>query len=161
MMPGNEPSKKADATEDDRLYKSPGEALKKVTSEYEYWSGKLTETSLQMCYALIGANWVVFGSLNGILNNAWAKMSMLMVILALGANIVGAWLLSESLRKRVEYGEGHKEIWKKEYDEYLGAEKSAWPFTDGIQDTGRTMRIIKGVFTLLAGALLIVGAILK
>ena len=49
------------------------EALKKVTSEFEYWSGKLTETSMQMCYALIGANWVVFGWLNGILNNVWAK----------------------------------------------------------------------------------------
>ena len=39
------------------LYGSSNDALKKVCSEYEYWSGRLTETSLQMCCALIAANW--------------------------------------------------------------------------------------------------------
>jgi hypothetical protein len=139
---------------------SPAEALKKVCSEYEYWSGKLTETSLQMCYAVIAANWVVFGSLNGILNSAWAKWSLLMVILALAANIVGAWLLSESLRKRVEYGESDNARRTEEFGK-CSTTSSPWPFTQGIEDTGRWMRIIKAAFTLLAGTLLIVGAILK
>lgn len=61
---------------DAALYASPAEALKKVSTEYEYWSGKLTETSLQMCYALIAANWVVFGSMNGSLSNIWTKLSL-------------------------------------------------------------------------------------
>src|ERR1700682_3212706 len=113
-MLADEPPKKTDAAEDDRLYKSPGEALKKVSSEFEHWSGKLTESSLQMCYALIGANWAVFGSLQGILKNRWPKLSLLMVIIALATNIIGAWLLSESLRKRVEYGEANSGRWKKE-----------------------------------------------
>ena len=145
---------------EDKLYSSAAEALRKVTSEFEYWSGKLTETSLQMCYALIAANWVVFGSLNGILNSVWAKWSLLMVLFALAANIVGAWLLSERLRKRVEYGEADNARWEKEFDTF-STTSSSWPFTDTIQDTGRWMRIIKAVFTLLAGAFLIAGAILK
>src|SRR5689334_22277255 len=99
---------------DSRLYESPTEALKKVCSEYEYWSGKLTETSLQMCYAVIASNWVVFGSVNGILGNMWAKLSLLMVILALATNIIGAWLLSEQLRTRVEYGEADGLRWFQE-----------------------------------------------
>ncbi|HEY6248991.1 MAG TPA: hypothetical protein VI685_03465 [Candidatus Angelobacter sp.] len=155
-------SKKPDNTNGgaDTLYSSPSDALKKVTSEFEHWSGKLTETSLQMGYALIGANWVVFGSMNGILGNGWAKTSLLMVILALASNIVGAWILSETLRKRVAYGEGDKSRWKKEFDEFSTTD-SPWPFTEGIEQTGRLMRIIKGAFTLLAGAFLIIGAILK
>jgi hypothetical protein len=161
-MPADEPLKKADASEDDRLYKSPGEAVKKVTTEFEHWSGRLTESSLQMCYAVIAANWMVFGgSVNGILNNVFAKLSLLMVILALAANIVGAWILSESLRKMVEHGEGDKVRWQREYDEYLAAARSPWPFTDSMETAGKWMRFIKGVLPLAAGALLIVGAILK
>jgi hypothetical protein len=139
---------------------SSSEALKKVCSEYEYWSGRLTETSLQMCYAVIGANWVVFGSLNGIFGNPWAKFSLLMVILALATNIVGAWMLSEALRKQVEYGEADRVRWDSEFENFCKV-NSVWPFTGGIETTGRCMRIVKAIFTLLAGAFLVVGAILK
>jgi hypothetical protein len=142
------------------LYASPEDALKKVSSEYEYWSGKLTETSLQMCYALIGANWVVFGSVNGILHSRWAKSSLVLVLLALASNVIGAWLLSESLRDRIGYGEGHGEDWVREFKEAEG-KNVAWPFTDAIQNTGKWMRWIKATFTLASGITLIIGAILK
>jgi hypothetical protein len=142
------------------LYATPEEALKKLSSEFEYWSGKLTETSLQMCYALIGANWVVFGSVNGILNSRWAKSSLVMVLLALGTNVVGAWMLSESIRKRIAYGEGAPSKWATEFEMYRGKDVS-WPFTDGIQNTGKYMRWIKAGFTLVSGVLLIIGAIIK
>jgi hypothetical protein len=142
------------------LYATPEEALKKVSSEFEYWSGKLTETSLQMCYALIGADWVVFGSVNGILNSGWAKSSLVMVLLALGTNVVGAWMLSESLRRRIAYGEGALSEWATEFEVYRGKDVS-WPFTDEIQNTGKYMRWIKAGFTLVSGVLLIIGAIVK
>jgi hypothetical protein len=142
------------------LYATPEDALKKVASEFEYWTGKLTETSLQMCYALIGANWAIFGSVNGILKNDWAKWSLVMVLLALASNVIGAWILSESLRKRVAYGEGNADQWKKEYEEAV-AKDVAWPFTDAIQNAGKYMRWIKAAFTLASGFCLIVGAIRK
>jgi hypothetical protein len=142
------------------LYASPEEALKKLSSEFEYWSGKLTETSLQMCYALIGANWVVFGSINGILRSSYAQWSLVLVLLALGSNVVGAWILSESLRKRIGYGEGDPGRWSREYQSATGKDV-AWPFTDAIQNTGTNMRRIKAAFTLASGICLIVGAILK
>jgi hypothetical protein len=142
------------------LYATPEEALKKVSSEFEYWTGKLTETSLQMCYALIGANWVVFGSVNGILNSGWAKWSLVMVLLALATNVVGAWILSESLRDRISYGEGNAEEWALEFEVNRGKDVP-WPFTDYIQNTGRYMRWIKAAFTLVSGLLLIIGAIVK
>ncbi len=51
-------------------------------------------------------------------NNGWATWSVLMVMCALAANIVGAWLLREQLRKRVDYSESNKERWQREYEEY-------------------------------------------
>ncbi len=142
------------------LYASPGEALRKVAIEYEYCSGKLTETSLQMCYALIGANWAVFSSLNGVLQNSWAKWSLFMVIGALASNIVGAWFLSEFLKQRVAYGENDSSRWEREYQTARHSAGS-WPFTDWIDFTGRLMRIIKATCTLIAGFLFIIGAVLK
>ncbi|MGA3106863.1 MAG: hypothetical protein ABSD53_20455 [Terriglobales bacterium] len=142
------------------LYASPDEALKKVSSEFEYWTGKLTETSLQMCYALIAANWLVFGSVNGILASEWAKFSLLSVMIALAVSVVGAWILSEALRQRVEYGECDSVRWAKEFNAAAG-QRVAWPFTDDMETIGRWMRWIKAGLTLLGGVLLIMGAILK
>jgi len=85
---------------------------------------------------------------------------VLLVIFALASNILGAWRLSETLRKRVEYGETDKGRWRREFDEFSN-KSSPWPFTKEIEGTGRWMRIVKGALTLAAGALLITGAILK
>jgi hypothetical protein len=142
------------------LYSSSGEALKKLASEFEYWSGKLTETSLQMCYAIIAADWLLFGSTNGILKNGWAKYSVFMVLVALGANIIGAFALSEVLKSRITYAEDDKARWKREFEEF-GGKNCPWPFTSAIEDTGRVMRGIKGGFTLLAGVLTIIGALTR
>jgi hypothetical protein len=51
------------------LYATPAERLKAIVAGFDYWSGKLTDTSVQMSCAVFAANWVVFGSLSGILKN--------------------------------------------------------------------------------------------
>lgn len=140
------------------LYQTAQDALKKVAEEYNYWSGRLTETSAQMCYALIGANWVVFQSGHGILQNVWAKLSLLMVLLALASSVVGSWWLSESLRRRVEYGEDDNARWEKEFEDARGKSVD-WPFTTSIDRVGFLTRQIKAGFTLLGGILLIIGAV--
>jgi hypothetical protein len=38
------------------IYESSTDALKQINEAFDYWSGQITATSLQMCYALIGAN---------------------------------------------------------------------------------------------------------
>jgi len=142
------------------LYASSEDALKKVGSEFEYWTGRLTDTSLQMCYALIGANWVIFGTVDGILKNNWAKSSLVLVLLALASNVIGAWVLSESLRKRIAYAESNIERWKKEFEHSTGQD-DAWPFTEGMQNIGFLMRWVKAGFTLASGFCLIAGAVTK
>src|ERR1035437_7007423 len=72
------------------LYKSPSDALKAVHKDYLYWTGKLSDTSLQLSYALIAANWAAFGSVNGILASFWSKLSVALVIIALGVSVAGA-----------------------------------------------------------------------
>lgn len=142
------------------VHESPRKALEKVGSEFEYWSGKLTETSLQMCYALIGANWVVFGSVGKILQNNWAKMSLLMVMLTLACNIVASWSLTESLRKRFEWAEGHSREWDRDFENAKGV-RTPFPFTGFRENMGFCVRQIKGLFPLIAAILLVIGAIIS
>lgn len=142
------------------LYATPEEALEKVSDDFGYWTGRLTETSLQMCYAVIAADWLVFGSVQGILSSLCAKLSLLMVLLALASSVIGAWVLAESMRKRIDYGESDEQRWTREFNDSVG-KRVAWPFTDFMISAGIWTRRIKGGFTLLGGIFLVVGAILK
>ena len=141
------------ATKD--LYASPSEALKTVRDEYLYWTGKLTDTSLQLSYAVIGANWAAFGSVNGILASLWSKLSVGIVIFALGLNVGGAKWMGESLRKRIDYAESDGSRWKGEFDDNVG-KLSHWPFTEGSDSLGRVMREAKTWLPLIAGIFFIV-----
>ena len=48
------------------VYDSAEDALKELFGAFNYWSSQVTATSVQMCYAVIGANWVVFTSVGNI-----------------------------------------------------------------------------------------------
>jgi hypothetical protein len=145
---------------DGGLYQSATEALKSVCGSFDYWTERLTETSLQMAYAVMAGNWLIFGSVNGILSSAWSKLSLLMVLLALATNVVGAWLLSHLLQKQIIYAECNREKWQDEFMRATG-QHDPWPFTMWIEKIGQRMREIKAFFTLVSGMLLICGAIFK
>lgn len=153
-------SRPSDPDENRGVHETPQKALEKVGSEFEYWSGKLTETSLQMCYALVAGNWLVFGSVGSILGSGWAMLSLLMVLLAMILNMVGAYIMSEWMRLRFEYAESDSDRWKEEFKEYSG-ERNARPFTKGIEMAGIALRVIKVGLPLVGGLFLIVGAMLK
>jgi hypothetical protein len=132
------------------LYASPSEALKAVRDEYLYWTGKLTDTSLQLSYALIAANWAAFGSVNGILASFWSKLSVALVIIALGVSVAGAKWVGESLRAQIEYAEADGSRWEAEFKVNAGT-RSPWPFTRAIDSLGRWMREAKIWLPLIAG----------
>jgi hypothetical protein len=142
------------------LYASADEALKKVQETYDYWSGKLNDITMQMAFALIGANWAIFGTASGILGHIWAKLSIVAVLLAMVFNIIAALALSEMTEARVTYAESDLPRWAREYKESTG-QKVAWPFTDCINDTGRRMRWVRAALIATSGVCLIIGAILK
>ena len=142
------------------VHESPRKALEKVGFYFEGWTTKLTETSVQMCYALIGANWVVFGSVGNILQSNYAKFSLLFVMLTLGINVIGAWFMSESLRKRFEWAEGHDVEWNAEFNAAKG-KRVPFPFTAVQESLPLWLRQVKGSFPLISAMLLIIGAIVK
>jgi hypothetical protein len=132
------------------LYQSPIEALKAVREDYHYWTGKLTETSVQLSYALIAANWAVFGSVDKILASFWSKLSITLVVVGLGFTVAAAKGMGEILRNRIEYAEADTARWQNEFTETSG-KRVAWPFTDRADSLGRWMREAKTWIPLAAG----------
>jgi hypothetical protein len=137
------------------LYKDADEGLKAVREDYLYWTAKLTDSSFQLSLALIAANWAVFGTVQKILNDAYAKWSLALVIISLALSLFGAKCMGELHLHRINYATGNPGRWESEFSAALGR-KDPWPFTKGIEILGRGLREARTWFTLVAGALFLV-----
>lgn len=140
------------------LYDTSGGALKAVKEEYHYWTGKLTESSFQLSLGVIAANWAVFSSVEGVLGNLWAKISLFLVLLCLAINLLTAKYMGELHRKRVEHAESDLSNWEKEFSETKG-KRDPWPFTKEIENVGRWTRGLKAWLPIAAGLAFVVALV--
>jgi hypothetical protein len=140
------------------IYESSTDALKEVYEAFDYWSGQITATSLQMCYALIGANWVIFGSVGNILRSPYAIMSLLLVLLALTFNMLSAYALAEYMRSRFGYAVSDRKRWEAEF-QHVKIESTTWPYSKWTQGASVATRMIKMILPLASGVCLIIGAV--
>jgi hypothetical protein len=148
------------ATTASGAYTNPVEALKDVGGAFNDWSGVLTSTSLQMCYAIVAANWVIYGSINAILDSWWAILSLGSVLLALGANMVVAYWMAKLHLNQFRYAEDNLNVWKEEFDKH-GSSSHPWPFTQTIETVGLYSRRLKVWLPVVGAVLLFIGACTK
>jgi hypothetical protein len=111
----------------------------------------LTEGSFALSLAVIGANWAVFGSVDKILSNICAEISIAVVILSLAISLIGSGCLGMLLRKRVEYAEQNTKRWQKEFAEHAG-KSTHWPSTKTIDHWAMAFRIAKISLPVIGGA---------
>jgi hypothetical protein len=141
------------------IYESSTDVLKQINEAFDYWSGQITATSLQMCYALIGANWVIFGSVGNILHSRYAIVSLLLVLLALTFNMVSAYALAEYMRSRFGYAVSDRKRWEAEF-QHEKIESTTWPYSKWTEGASIATRMIKVILPLASGICLIVGAVI-
>jgi len=137
------------------LYETPREALKSIRDDYFYWTSKLTESSFALSLAVIGANWAVFGSVDKLLNNICAEISLASVILSLVISLLGNGWLGRLLRKRVEYAEQDVTRWEKEFAENIG-KSTPWPSTRTIDCWAGVFRFAKIFLPAIGGAFFLI-----
>jgi hypothetical protein len=140
------------------IYESSTDVLKQINDAFDYWSGQITATSLQMCYALIGANWVIFGSVGNILQSRYAIVSLLLVLLALTFNMVSAYALAEYMRSRFGYAVSNRKRWEAEF-QHEKIESTTWPYSKWTEGASIATRMIKVILPLASGICLIIGAV--
>ena len=137
------------------LYSTPEAALSSIRDDYLYFTGKLTESSFALSLAVIGANWAVFGSVDKVLNNIWAELSIAAVVLSLVISLIGNGCLGRLLHQRIEYAEQDPRRWRKEFNEIAGTSKY-WPSTKRIDDWARFFRFAKILLPVIGGALFLI-----
>jgi hypothetical protein len=141
------------------IYASSTDALKQINEAFDYWSGQITATSLQMCYALIGANWVIFGSVGSILHSRYAIVSLLLVLLAPALNMVSSYALAECMRGRFGYAVSNRKRWEAEF-QHEKVESTTWPYSKWTEEASIATRLIKVILPLASGICLIIGAVI-
>jgi len=136
-------------------YESAGAGLNAVREDYQYWTGKVSDTSPQLCYAIIAANWAVYGSLQKILGNGWSKASVFVAILSLGVNLVGSKHMGDLHFKQAAYAEEDLGRWEAEYKQ-AKTHNDTWPYTTDIENLGRFYRELRTWLPVVGGALFLV-----
>jgi hypothetical protein len=139
------------------VYDSAEDALKELFEAFNYWSSQVTTTSVQMCYALIGANWVVFTSVGKILQNAWAIASLTTVMLVLALNMVSSLGFAEWMRRRFDKADEDRSGWAAEFEREKG-KHGVWPYSESLERASIVLRYVKVLLPLASGLMLIIGA---
>lgn len=138
------------------LYPTPAEATKAIQERYVYWTGKLNDVSLQLSFAVIAANWAVFKTTDGAIQNRWSKTSIAIAIVGIGANLLATWWIGNKLGDQVTYAESDLIRWESEYLSNTGRE-TAWPFTQKIVAVAKFVRFIRISIPIAAGCVLLIG----
>jgi len=139
------------------LYKDAGEATIALRDSYRTWTRNLTEWSIQLSYALLAANWAVFGTAKAILDSFCSTLSVVLVVLALTVNLIWAKSLSARVKARIEYAEQDHERWSNEFETYK-TDKD-WPFTESINSSSDDMRSLRFLLPIAAGAAFIAAVV--
>ena len=125
---------------------SVNDKLQEVREHFSYWTGKLTETSVQLSYAVIAANWAAFGSVDQIRKSSWSKVSITLVVGSLGLSVFAAYWMGDLHDKQLDYVDKHRDEFaaKRGKDRY-------WPYTKGIIFSAWVFRELKAWLPLAAG----------
>lgn len=131
-------------------YSSPAEATKKIGGWYSSWSKTLSDRSIQFSYALIAANWIVFGTTKHVLDNTFSLVSIGVAILSLGLDLFVSYVITTLLRRRFYYAEEFPKRWKDEFVESQGT-ACCWPSTRAIDGLASFLRFSRVALPIVAG----------
>ncbi len=121
-------------------YDKASEGLKDLTEAYNYWSGKLTESSVTFALGLIAANWAVFGAT--LKTTLLPRLSVAFALGTLLVSAVTALVMSQAHDKRHEYAEADPARWNQEFEDVKKAagRTNPWPYTRRIECIGNWSR---------------------
>lgn len=139
-------------------YSSPDAALKAVEGWYNSRTRALAARSVELSYAIIGANWAVFGSTGKLLSSPYAKISIGLTVIFLGLNLGLPRLSAHLLRERYSYAESNPARWAQEFQANKG-QAVPWPSTEAIDNVARILWEARTWMPLIAGGSLLLGII--
>lgn len=126
-----------------RRFNNPEAAIAQLNTDFNEWSTILTQNSVNASYAIIAANWAVHGSSGNIMGNNAAKWSIGIVLLFLGANLLGSFIMTKLHYYQFLYAEQYPMKWESEWKNSKSLRH--WPYTQGIENLGLSIRWLKAL----------------
>lgn len=133
-------------------YNTASEGTKAVIADYLYWTGRVSEWSVQLSYSVLAANWAVFTTLNGIMSNVWSYLSVAVAVLNLFLMVIFAATLALLHLRQAKKAEHNLEIWEEEFRRATG-KRDPWPFTTQIEFWGNVFLGVRAITPVLAAVL--------
>jgi len=152
------PTTPARPLDDQLTFDSPQAGKKALREDFNYWTGHITQSSVQLSFGVIAANWAAFQSVSGVLVNGWAKFSLFAALLSLAANLLGPRYLAKQLSQQFDYAQANPAKWADEYAA-ARAKDSQWPYTEQIHRTSWLLREARVWLPVVAGGLFVVAVI--
>ena len=119
-----------------RKYASAEDALDDLDKAYNYWSGKITETSTSFALGLIAANWAVHGS-EALKTELLPRLSVFCALTLLLLGLIQAERMSKYHDDQHEFAETRPEDWRKQFDAAKASSiANPWPYTAKIECWG-------------------------
>lgn len=152
----NEGKSQIDRSSSSRRFINAGDAIKELFEGFNDWSANVSTHGMHTAYAVIAANWAVYGDAQAIIGNLWAKFSIAIIISFLGLNLFCTWLMTLCYTEQYDYADEDRERWSSEFER----EKivpSSWPYTKFIEQLGEFMRLLKVWAPIIGGIFFILG----
>jgi hypothetical protein len=114
-----------------------------------------------MCLAVIAGNWAYYGSIAAVMNSAWALASLATIFVSLATSLLASLIMSEMHRDAFYIAESNWDAWEYRFNRYRNAVEARDPFpaTRTIDRLGVFTRIVKAFLPLVAGLMLVIGAL--
>lgn len=149
------PSQEPGEEEPARRFKSAAEATSELHDHFGSWTAGLGKYGLQVTFAVMAANWALYGSNAALLQNPWAKWSMVtavayltLLLLSMGYMVWQSWA-------RRQYADTDKARWAREF-KATADRPSAWPYSASMEHLGNVMAALHVLGPLLSGTLLLI-----
>jgi hypothetical protein len=131
-------------------YESAAEALKDLEDTYNYWSGKITESSTAFALGLIAANWAVYGS-KGLKELLCPRLSVFCALLLLLTGLLIAQAMTSEHDLLHQKAENDPASWEAQYVQAKTNKDDPWPYSKKVERLGLWGRRLK-VWLPIAGA---------
>jgi hypothetical protein len=139
-----------------RRFEKASDALTEVKEGYDRWTGGLGSRAVEASFGVLAANWIVFGSARALLENGFAKWSVGVIVVFLGANLLLTALMAKLYGDRCDYADADKERWQSEFA--IAARKgNSWPYTPTMDRLGDFLRYMRTWAPVIGGALFLLG----
>lgn len=133
-------------------YKNEHDALEAINREWSYWGEVLGRRAVEFCYAVIGATWLSFRTIDEIMSNDFAFGAILLAVTFLILNLCFSYyVVFEYARTIHSVDKMDATQLDQRFASYRSGSKNDFPYPERVERIGDIFHLTKLQLPLMAG----------